>query len=1356
MNINSNYTIRLGNRNIVKIMKGSTVIWEKNSTPVVTPDYLYIENTYNGSNTITFTTTASSTLPSSNNYSDQVEYSTDKVNWSTLTFNTSTPQTVTINTGDKLYLRNNSGVFNFFESIDNNYYTTNITTSQSHTIGGNINTLLNYNDPNNVTLPYSCFYELFQDDSSLTNITSLVLPSNTLSVYCYYSMFRGCTSLTTTPSLPATTLADRCYYSMFRDCTSLTTAPALPATRLVRHCYEYMFNGCTALTTAPTTLPATTLTSECYGNMFNGCTALTTAPTLPATTLALYCYKNMFKNCTSLTTAPSLPATILVTDCYYGMFDGCTSLTTTPALPSTTLATECYMYMFKNCTSLTTAPALPVTTLTSNCYLSMFQGCTSLTTAPELPATTLEGGCYSSMFCGCTSLTTAPSLPATTLKGNCYSHMFEGCTSLTTAPSLPATTLASSCYSNMFNSCISITTAPSLPATTLATRCYSQMFEGCTTLTTAPDLPATTLTESCYFRMFSGCTSLNEVTTYANDVSANECITNWLNRVASSGTLYNNGSATYTIDSVSGIPSGWTEVKPSTGPDYFYIENVDSNSGNVSFTFKGTPRSGTIQEIEWSNDRNNWTPVTLVANTTTDVLVDVGEKVYFRNSNGKCSINIGNYLNFNSTIKHKVGGDLYTLLDYTGENVSLSNYAFAGLFDSDTGLVNASDLVLRWSTLENSCYYRMFYGCTSLTTAPVLPATTLANQCYGLMFEGCTALTTAPVLPATTLANQCYYCMFSECTSLTTAPVLPATTLVSTCYQLMFIGCTSLNKVTTYADDISASDCIDNWLNNVAATGTLHNYGSAIYPKNSSSGIPSGWTEDNPFYIKNADNFPGNVSFTFKGTPSSSTIQQIEWSKDRNNWTSVTLTANTTKNVPVDVGEKVYFKNSNGKCSQGSSAYLKFGSDRNINVGGNIYTLLDYTNYNVSLPQYAFANLFIGNNKLLDASKLVLPWTTLSDGCYQSMFEGCTSLTSAPALPATNIVGDCYNSMFQGCTSLITAPELPSTTLSYSCYQSMFNGCTSLTTAPSLPATTLAANCYQQMFSGCSSLNSVTTYADDISATDCLTNWLSNVAATGNFYNNGSATYTVDSASGIPVGWTEVKPSTVETYFYIENVDSMLDDVKFTFKGTPSSDTIQEIEWSKDKTNWNQVTLFPDTINYVDIDVGEKVYFRNSNGKCSRSIGDYLNFNLDIKHKVGGNLYTLLDYTNENVPLQRYAFYKLFDSDTELVNASDLVLGWTTLENACYRSMFQVCTSLTTAPSLPATTLASSCYREMFTRCSSLNDVTIYADDISASGCLNNWLSGVASSGTFHNLGSATYPRFSPSGIPTGWTEVRS
>ena len=120
-----------------------------------------------------------------------------------------------------------------------------------------------------------------------------------VSDYCYFSMFDGCSNLTTAPELPATTLAYACYAGMFMNCTSLTTAPALPATTLANYCYLSMLYGCSSLTTAPS-LPATTLANSCYYAMFYGCTSLTTAPELPATTLDVDCYNSMFRGCTKL------------------------------------------------------------------------------------------------------------------------------------------------------------------------------------------------------------------------------------------------------------------------------------------------------------------------------------------------------------------------------------------------------------------------------------------------------------------------------------------------------------------------------------------------------------------------------------------------------------------------------------------------------------------------------------------------------------------------------------------------------------------------------------------------------------------------------------------------------------------------------------------------------------------------------------------------------------------------------------------------------------------------------------------------------------------------------------------------
>ena len=195
-------------------------------------------------------------------------------------------------------------------------------------------------------------------------------------------------------------------------------------------------------------------------------------------------------------------------------------------------------------------------------FRRLFYNSTTIVNTEDLilPATTMTNSCYGYIFSGCTSLTTAPELPATTLANNCYAGMFSGCTSLTTAPAtLPATTLANYCYTYMFRGCTGLTTTPALPATTLASNCYSSMFGGCTSLTAAPVLPAKTLAIACYYGMFNGCTNLNEVTTYADDISASNCLNYWLNNVAASGDFYNLGSATYIVDSASGIPTGWTE-----------------------------------------------------------------------------------------------------------------------------------------------------------------------------------------------------------------------------------------------------------------------------------------------------------------------------------------------------------------------------------------------------------------------------------------------------------------------------------------------------------------------------------------------------------------------------------------------------------------------------------------------------------------------------------------------------------------------------------------------------------------------------------------------------------------------------
>ena len=177
--------------------------------------------------------------------------------------------------------------------------------------------------------------------------------------------------------------------------------------------------------------------------------------------------------------------------------------------------------------------------------------------------------------------------------------------------------------------------------------------------------------------------------------------------------------------------------------------------------------------------------------------------------------------------------------DYFGKTIMPHN--ILRLFTEDTGLTDASNLILPATTVGASCYEGMFAGCANLLNPPQLPATVLAEWCYGNMFAGCTSLTTAPELPATELAKKCYANMFSACTSLTEAPVLPATSCDASyeSYSQMFIGCANLSKVTCLLYD--GMLYFYNWMRNVSPTGTFIKHPNANWFRGD-YGIPNGWT----------------------------------------------------------------------------------------------------------------------------------------------------------------------------------------------------------------------------------------------------------------------------------------------------------------------------------------------------------------------------------------------------------------------------------------------------------------------------------------------------------------------------------
>ena len=217
--------------------------------------------------------------------------------------------------------------------------------------------------------------------------------------------------------------------------------------------------------------------------------------------------------------------------------------------------------------------------------------------------------------------------------------------------------------------------------------------------------------------------------------------------------------------------------------------------------------------------------------------------------------------------------------------------------------------------------------------------------------------------------------------------------------------------------------------------------------------------------------FIGNEDFTLKTYNTTKNWDgTLEYSTNAITW-------NTWNGTEISsAGSKLYLRGTGNTKIIGGSPNYRFvftGTDAlKIACNGNIENLLDYKTVSAgghpTMAGPCYNSMFDGCTALTTAPEL--PATTLTEGCYNGMFNGCTSLTTAPALPATTLASYCYAYMFGGCTSLTTTPALPATTLAERCYISMFYGCTSLTTAPELPATTLAESCYQYMFYGCTSL----------------------------------------------------------------------------------------------------------------------------------------------------------------------------------------------------------------------------------------------------------------------------------------------
>ena len=215
-----------------------------------------------------------------------------------------------------------------------------------------------------------------------------------------------------------------------------------------------------------------------------------------------------------------------------------------------------------------------------------------------------------------------------------------------------------------------------------------------------------------------------------------------------------------------------------------------------------------------------------------------------------------------------------------------------------------------------------------------------------------------------------------------------------------------------------------------------------------------------------------------------------------NNGAEQTIAKNTTGAYDIEVkkGDVVQFYSLNTSLGGGSTVAGARGTTRAVDDGAK------YINIRPSMKTEIYGNVM-------------------------SLLKGKDNLESATALEAKNA----FYGLFAGAEKLVNNTErllvLPATTLTESCYQDMFNGCKGIEKAPELPAPKLEKNCYQEMFYDCAKLNHVKCLATDIKAENCTKDWLGKAGseATETKVLESVVDMTKNSDDGVPTSWMAQK-----------------------------------------------------------------------------------------------------------------------------------------------------------------------------------------------------------------------------------------
>lgn len=240
-------------------------------------------------------------------------------------------------------------------------------------------------------------------------------------------------------------------------------------------------------------------------------------------------------------------------------------------------------------------------------------------------------------------------------------------------------------------------------------------------------------------------------------------------------------------------------------------------------------------------------------------------------------------------------------------------------------------------------------------------------------------------------------------------------------------------------------------------------------------------------------------------------------------------------------------------------------------------------------------------------------------------------------------------------------------------------------------------------------------------------------------------------------------------YFYIQNEYNGDNDfyISGEMTSTPARVNSIDLSWSSDKENWTPIILGEAEEGkgwYITtLRANEKIFLRSSMGfgNSYMSSFGYIQLYPNKEYSVGGDLYTLLNYTDENLTDMMYAgaFQQLFGE--KLISANNLHLGQ--LNNIGQLQMYQMFFNAKITEGIDLrgiTSVSSNGMKGLYQWCFNLH--TVYAPNVSSwnTSAFENWLAGAGrdvpagTTKTVYCPAGVNIPTDSTSGIPTGWTRI--